>query len=69
VLKGKRNAISVQSGAHEDWVAEQFQILCQNLLSRPASRRGPFVIDDDDLRTIINTGSRAGKTHGRAVAE
>jgi hypothetical protein len=68
VSKGKRNAISVQDDMQADWVAEQFQILCQNLLSRPASRRGPFVIDDDDLKNMITTGSRAGKTRGPAAA-
>ncbi len=67
MLKGKRNTISVQDDTQADWVAEQFQVLCQNLLSRPASRRGPFVIDDNDLKTMITKGGRVGKIRGPAA--
>jgi hypothetical protein len=54
VVRGKRSVISPENHIQQgDWVAEQIQIICQNLLSRPNLRRGPFVIEDSELRAKI----------------
>lgn len=38
---------------HDDWVAKELSALCQELLSRPALRRGPYVFDEAQLHAVI----------------
>lgn len=65
--KNKRKEFS-QDETQADWIAEQFQTICHDLLSRPLLRRGPFVIEDSALRAMITTGSVPAKRRA-AVAD
>jgi hypothetical protein len=64
--KDKRNDSS-QDDTQVDLIAEQFQTICHDLLSRPLLRRGPFVIEDSVLRAMITTGSVSAKARRTAV--
>ena len=58
----KTQGNTARHGARQsDWAADEFQTLCEDLLSRPILRRGPFMMQDRDLEAMITVSSDAGK--------
>jgi hypothetical protein len=67
VPAAKQNAIKKADEEPGDWVAEQIDLMCANLLARPSLRRGPFIFDDGQLKAMVSKSSSAGKAK-RAIA-
>ena len=36
-----------------NWLFSQFQQACSSVLQKPSTRRGPFIISDEDLKTNL----------------
>lgn len=47
---------AMQNAASEypdKWLKEQFEEVCRSLLDRPNNLRGPFVIEDEELKAAV----------------
>jgi hypothetical protein len=54
VPKGKQSAADITHNLEVDWTARQFKVLCEDLLNRPALRRGPLLFNDGAIREMLS---------------
>ena len=52
--KGKQSDADLTRDLEIDWTVRQFKLLCEDLLNRPALRRGPLLFDDGAIREMIS---------------
>lgn len=52
--KGKQREADLTHNLESDWTVRQFKALCEDLLSRPALRRGPLRFNDGAIREMLS---------------
>jgi hypothetical protein len=65
----KRNTVSASQTSSSIDMADQFRVLCQDLLDRHPLRRGPYIIPDSDLRETLRSRMLAQHSRRPAVSE
>ena len=65
----KRNSVSASETNVGVDMADQFRVLCQDLLERHPLRRGPYVIADSDLRETLRSSMLAQQSRRAAASE